>query len=279
MKIISLLVLCFIVHSYGQGFTTLGLLMGDDSPYLAETLAYQTRVEADGGTVINIDSVDYMMRLLADNSLTASCKSFVSPNYGVKKNANNKVTKLYSLIGTTDFVQTDTSKAFTWVATGGHNGGASMTCATNDYMDLQPSPISSGADFTANIRTKSTQGTAYRLITVNHSAANGSGMCLANQPTLKLLWEGVAWGSKGENDNSLNAWKFYTMTRDGNLGYAYVDGSATTFDEINAAPIEGTTGIRISAGGNSPTLYYTGTIEDVSIFSSILTNEQINLIK
>lgn len=77
--------------------------------YSAETLAYETRVEADGGEIISMDAVEaaYASGIDLDNlQLWAGAK------FGIKKNANNKVTVLYDLSNNdNDLIQADTSLA------------------------------------------------------------------------------------------------------------------------------------------------------------------------
>lgn len=108
-----ILSLIFYLTIQAQGFNTLGLLMGDD--YLPETIAYKTRVLADGGVILNIDSLNANIATAKLNGTFDSLYFWWNKFAGVKKNANNKVTKLYSIYGTSDAVQADTSKAWTYV--------------------------------------------------------------------------------------------------------------------------------------------------------------------
>ena len=274
------LILILFLTSLTFGQSNLLLLMSDDaSPYLDETNTYLARVEADGGEVIYIDTVDVMMRALQDSSIYTSCKSFVNPNFGVKKDANNKVTKLYSLIGTADFVQADTSKAYTWVATGGHNNTAYMLGDdVNDYMYMQPSCLTSGSDFTVNMRFyQIAPDVGDRYFAINHSTGAASGMNLAYNGAVQILWDGAAWGTGGWAYTQ-NNWGFLSLTRDGNVASLYANGSASTSSTIDAAPIEGTTGIMMGSAGNTPGTYFGGRVEDFSVFNVILTNSQINII-
>lgn len=78
------------------------------------TSLYIARVVADGGTVTDSAEVNasYALGLDMDNVFC-----WVSPAFGVKKDANNKVTKLYDLSNNdNDLVQADTSKSPTWYA-------------------------------------------------------------------------------------------------------------------------------------------------------------------
>jgi hypothetical protein len=73
--------------------------------YQAETIAYRDRVELDGGQVISLDYVDACYKLLKNNGLMADLLYWTSPSFGIKKDANGYISKLYSLIDGTDMVQ------------------------------------------------------------------------------------------------------------------------------------------------------------------------------
>jgi len=83
-----------------------------ESRYSAKTVAYKTRVEADGGTVISMNVVEDMY---TSQFNWANITSWVGVQFGVKYDANGKVTKLYDLSDNeNDFIQADTSKSFTF---------------------------------------------------------------------------------------------------------------------------------------------------------------------
>lgn len=83
--------------------------------YSAETLAYQTRVEADGGTVYSLDAVEAAYQFLTTNSL--SPKLWCSPRFGWKNAGSNAVSKLYDLTSNNnDLVQATGAKQPTWTS-------------------------------------------------------------------------------------------------------------------------------------------------------------------
>lgn len=92
------------------------------------TTTYITRVEADGGAVMDSLAVNTAINTAVTNGTYDDVLCWVAYNYGVKKDANNKVTKLYSLVGSVDPAQADTSKAPTWYADSLWFDGV------NDYM-------------------------------------------------------------------------------------------------------------------------------------------------
>ena len=109
------LILFLLFASLNFSQSSLLLLMSDDE-LSAKTKAYQIRVLADGGEIINIDAVEAAYKDAINNGYYDSLQVWVSASFGIKKNANNKTTKLYNLIGTSDFAQADTAKAPTWYA-------------------------------------------------------------------------------------------------------------------------------------------------------------------
>ena len=138
--LILTLLLCAV--TFGQ--SNLLLLMSDG--YLRETLAYEKRVETDGGIIINIALVDQAIKKAKADGIWDTCSAWISPNFGVKKDANDKVTKAYNLIGSDDFIQADTSKSPTWYADS-INGTASFYFDGGDYMTCDAlGAISSGDD-------------------------------------------------------------------------------------------------------------------------------------
>lgn len=95
--------------------------------YSPLTEAYKLRVLKDGGVIGSIHAVEEVYNLGLDLD---SLKFWGGVQFGVKYDANNKVTKLYDLSNNeNDLVQTDTSKAFTYAVNG-------MTSDTARYMTV-----------------------------------------------------------------------------------------------------------------------------------------------
>lgn len=71
-----------------------------------ETIAYRDRVEADGGVVINIEYVNDCYKMLKVNNLLGNLLYYTTPSAGIKKDSAGYISKIYSLIESTDMVQT-----------------------------------------------------------------------------------------------------------------------------------------------------------------------------
>lgn len=122
-KQISFLVFLFVQVTFAQPI--LLTLMSDDVSYEAETLAYQTRVLADGGEITDIDKLNTAILNAKTNDYLDSLDLWVSPSFGVKKDANNKVTTLYDVTtNDNDLVQADTSLCATLLTDSIYFGGA-----------------------------------------------------------------------------------------------------------------------------------------------------------
>lgn len=129
------------------------ILFGDD--YQAETKAYITRVEADGGVVINKTYLDNYIKDAKGKSYYTNLVTVVDANFGIKKDANNKVLKVYDLLGIKDYAQSDTSKAPSWVAAS-LNGLAGLRFdGVNDYLATGNLTVTQAQPFTGIILLKS----------------------------------------------------------------------------------------------------------------------------
>ena len=86
--------------------------------YEAETVAYIDRVEADGGVVLEPDYVDAVFKRLKEKNLLSTLKHWTSYRAGMKKDASNNISKLYSLASGSDVVQTTASAQPEYSASG-----------------------------------------------------------------------------------------------------------------------------------------------------------------
>ena len=84
----------------------------------AETTAYISRVEADGGEVINPTYVNEAFSLLKAKGILATEYSWLSASFGLIKDVNNNVSKLYSLKGAQWDLLGENTLSATWKATG-----------------------------------------------------------------------------------------------------------------------------------------------------------------
>jgi hypothetical protein len=106
------------------------------------TTTHITRVEADGGTVSDSTGLNtFINQCNADTSFTKFTAVY-DPNWGVKKNVNNKVTKLYNIKYSTDapdLAEADTAKVPTLIPFLNNDGGATSYNSisldgANDYL-------------------------------------------------------------------------------------------------------------------------------------------------
>lgn len=110
LKLTKLTVIFLLLVSINFAQSPFLTLMADDGiVYEAETTAFIARVEADGGEVLDPDGLNSFIVLLKAQGVYDSLVLLVDPNWGVKKNANNKITVLYDLLGN-DLTEADTSK-------------------------------------------------------------------------------------------------------------------------------------------------------------------------
>jgi hypothetical protein len=81
------------------------------SSYEPETDAYVSRVEADGGVVQDVAYVDAVYSKMKELGILNNCNLWISPKAGVKKDASNYVSKVYSLDSSNrDYIQNTGSK-------------------------------------------------------------------------------------------------------------------------------------------------------------------------
>lgn len=113
MRIISLFIILQCVI-FAQAGSTLTLLMGGDVSYEAETLAYQSRVLADGGEIVDLAALNNFYINAKANDYLDSLTFLYASKFGLKKNANGVVILLYDVTANqNDAPQADTSKAAT----------------------------------------------------------------------------------------------------------------------------------------------------------------------
>lgn len=111
------------------------ILLYDGTGLEPETINYETRVLTDGGIVVDIEAVNNAILDAKVNGYYDSLSFWGAYNYGVKKNANNKVTKLYDLSpNNNDATQSDTAHSPTWYADSLYFHGTAG--GDWDYLDL-----------------------------------------------------------------------------------------------------------------------------------------------
>jgi hypothetical protein len=78
-------------------------IVGSGGSYRSDTLAYQTRVVADGGTVKDMAYTDSIFALMDTQGIYSQGKVWASPSMGVKLSGSN-VVKMYNLFSTSDAI-------------------------------------------------------------------------------------------------------------------------------------------------------------------------------
>lgn len=149
------------------------ILSSNGISYEQETLDYQARVEADGGTVINISMLNDFILSAKSNGYYDSLLCAVDANWGVKKDANNKVFVLYDLFGNRDYAKEDTSESPTWVANSQNGLGGMVFDGVDDdlmvaydgHLDAQPfTAYTTVRSLAANNSKNFIDNTNYRII-------------------------------------------------------------------------------------------------------------------
>jgi hypothetical protein len=110
--------------------------------YRADTLAYQTRVEADSGVVVSLDDIDADYQLIGDNSLSLSTDILFwgSSQAGVKKDGSDYVSVLYDLSDNdNDGVQSTATTYPQWVDSKQNSKASIQFDGSNDFLELSGS--------------------------------------------------------------------------------------------------------------------------------------------
>jgi len=102
-KILNLSTYTKIAGLNASAITKVMGITSSGGSYRSDTLAYQTRVVADGGVVKDMAYTDACFTLMAAQGIYAQCLVWLSPSAGVKLSGSN-VVKMYNLIGSADAV-------------------------------------------------------------------------------------------------------------------------------------------------------------------------------
>lgn len=147
----------------GSGFAT-------NVSYRAETYAYQSRVLADGGVVVDIALVDEAYQLLANHSLSPVC--WVDANFGVKKDGSEYVTKLYDLSSNEhDPTQDGATKYPQWTAAQQNGLAGIYFDGSNDELGFG-NMLGTSASFTFTTSVSVADVTANQLLWANYDGSN-----------------------------------------------------------------------------------------------------------
>jgi hypothetical protein len=275
MKILFLILMPFLLQA--QGFTTLGIIMGNDVSYSAETLAYVARVEADGGVVININAVNDAYAITGFDSISVWC----SASFGIKKNANNKVTKLYNL--TSDLIyfsieSSDTSKSPTYSATG-MNGMPTLTFDnSNDYMII--------ANQLASDIILTNKGSLTFVLKQNGAAANNGLLSYilpsnTNELSLWCTYANTFYSDFGNESSGGRVTATQPLGWDDNnhiiqfirneaTPFIYSDGVSLSVTGTFSDDLDNTQTGQLELGRRAVTTFYSGNVSEIIISKGVL---------
>lgn len=136
--------LMYAQENYHEHFSFFAKKAGTSQPQLEpETILYVNRVEADGGTIIDTNSVDSFVVHAKTNGYWDSLYIAYNASWGVKKDVTNYASKLYDIKGVNDLVQTTASAQPRWHADTLNSKPALVYDGTNDYLILQKLIIAS----------------------------------------------------------------------------------------------------------------------------------------
>ena len=129
----------FNIHETYKKVRILNPYRNAGSSLQPETTAYISRVEADGGEVINPTYVNEAFSLLKGKGILDTDYSWLSASFGLIKDVNDNVSKLYSLKGAQwDLIGQEILSA-TWKATGSQTSMPVITMDKDRAVAFKPS--------------------------------------------------------------------------------------------------------------------------------------------
>jgi len=259
---------------------------GTSVQYRTDTYAYQARVVADGGTVINIAMVDNAYKLLADNSLSPVV--WLDANFGVKKDGSNKVSKLYDITDN-DFDATQaTSGAQPVWTTGIKNGLAGIVFDGTDDTLSEGSNLGKPASFTTFTICAADNVASNNFVWGNYVSPNSYTMwfaaiadtasgdlkaAISNQSGSANTGFYTAGSQITNGEVFLYTTKFATGAYTNLLIYKNTSVKSGTFSPSNATTNSGTSyNYSIGGYGNLGSNYFDGSICTHIVFNSALSD-------
>ena len=239
--------------------------------YQAETLAYQARVEADGGAVVSLADIDAAVVWAKAQGLYATLKCWVSAQFAYKNDIDGTVAKLYDLgPQSNDLVQTSLGGGPT--RTDDQQNGYAGLVTGFTYYDrrLVGGTFAAPSAYTLVTALKDNRegsGTQYHEIFYNGTnSSNGFGTAVNINGNRAVLHGAIAWnqGSAATADPEIiiNGYSAGLWQR--------VNGAAQTIGSSSyAAPSGGSLSL---GGGNS--FGWNGDIFEAAAYAASLTTEQ-----
>lgn len=252
----------------------------------ADTEAYISRVEADGGVVINEQMVNDAYQLLADHSLTPL--AWVDANFGVKKDGSDYVSKLYDLTSNNyDATQATSSAQPKWYANQQNSmasiffdGGDFLTEGTNlgkpssytSSMIIRATDISTSPQYVWANYGAETYSYWYSALKISGASNGALSSCITNQAGTVFTYAYTA-------GSTINATDYYLISDRYATGastlYKYVDTASKSFTyaDTSATTNSGTSNsFSIGRLGNFNGGYFNGYIGSFCMFNSSLSD-------
>lgn len=134
-------------------------------------------------------------------------------------------------------------------------------------------------NFTATCWVKAISNSSEgRILTIRGSSGSSAGICIASNPAIgsngiNSLHEIIAWGSTGGTNIYDSTWHFLTLTWDGTTSKLYLDGDSTPESTNSSSPSLSTQ--NYIGQHSSTTNTFVGTIDEVAIWSRVLSTDEI----
>lgn len=274
----------------GSGFGThITKVCSNEYPEVcrADTQAYITRVEADGGTVIDVAMVDAAYQLLDDYTLAPIV--WVGANFGVKKDGSNLVSKLYDLSDNDhDHVQATAANQPFWNDDQQNGLAAIQFNGTDEWLE-GGTQLGKPANFTAFTVFQTSNNTSQSALWMNRGGSgdytwwgatmrynsNGDMGLMVSKEDSPAGYIGARTGTGliGTTDYYLRTDRY---AHGGNVSYIYLDaGSAEslTYADQGCSENSGTSfDFRIGTYGNGGVSYFSGYISELVIFDASLSD-------
>lgn len=168
--------------------------------YSAATLAYKTRVEADGGTVADLDYVEALYAMFSSQSL--SPEVWVSPLAGYKLNLSYCL-KLYDLSSNDNDLVQGFEKTLPTYAADQQNGHPCIVC-DGSHDILVGTVYAAATAFTLGAVIKEASIGEYRGYIANGNTSS-NGFALGGDTSSKrcILAGGIAWNADGSGSTDM----------------------------------------------------------------------------
>lgn len=232
--------------------------------YEPETPAYRDRVLADGGEVIDLDYVDSVYKKLKELSLLSSLKHWTSARAGVRKDSAGYISKVYSLDGVNDGVQTTGAAQPLYSSTGYVFDGTDDGLAAAYHSSLNVPNI------TLKAKVNFSSLTGYREMISRERPFSFR----THESTVQFAVNNGAWHIIGGGTVALNTDYDIMATYDGGIMQLSVNGQVVAEKALTGDMVATTVPLGIGYLGTSNLYNFGGKMKEAQMFSKALTAEQ-----